>query len=513
MSKKRRVIAFIALGMVSALLTVSVVALMRVENVLERTAKNIDTITIDATYNHTDRTLEATQLINYRNRSGMPKTQVMFHIWANAFREGAVHQPISAPEMNSLFPNGRDTFGDITIHGVYVAYQRVMHGIIGEDENVLSVPLPRALMPNQYIDIEIIYTVRLAGLAHRLGYTDRVVNLGNFYPVPVMFDDGVWMTNVYSYNGDPFFNAVHNFHVTLTKPANFIMASSGTVIKTTTSGATRTTVVESKAIRDWAAVLSPYLQSLTRVVDRIAVNYYFLDDRNPARSLETSVRSLQTFSRLFIPYPFRQLTVVQTDFLHGGMEFGEIVFISTSITEREEIDRVIIHEIAHQWWYGIVGNDQYRTAWIDEGLAEYSTLLFYDENPDMAPPPRPGSFAGFREDYINMFRNNFATYTRLVHSIGGVVNTEMNRPLTAFNTTYEYVYMAYVRGMLLFVDLERMIGRDRMIVALSTFARENMFGIATQASITEIFERKSGARLGLFFESYLSGTVSLVPAA
>ncbi|MCL2587488.1 MAG: hypothetical protein FWE31_04605, partial [Firmicutes bacterium] len=185
------------------------------------------------------------------------------------------------------------------------------------------------------------------------------------------------------------------------------------------------------------------------------------------------------------------------DFLHGGMEFGEIVFISTDITNREDIDRVIIHEIAHQWWYGIIGNDQVRHAWIDEGLAEYSTLLFYDENPDWAPKPR--------EEYKNMFRSNFFAFATIVRSLGGQVNLNMNRSLTEFTSTSEYVYLAYVRGMLLFSDLERLIGRTAMLYSLRTLAQQNKFGIVTPNLLIETFEATTGHALGVFFDAYVHG--------
>ena len=450
---------------------------------------------MDIVYNHQRRTLSVTQTVTYRNRSNIAKSEVKFHIFANAFREGAQFPPVSQNEIATAFPNGK-SFGHIDIGRTAVDGASILPQIGGEDENLLIVPLPTPLAPNATTTIDIFYTVHLANIAHRLGYTDRVVNLGNFYPVPVMFDSE-WLPNTYSYNGDPFFNALHNFDVTITKPRDMVMASSGVVIRETKTSTTRTTTIQSRAIRDWAAVLSPHLQSMTRFVGRTAVHYYFLDDADPIRSLEVAVRSLETFSRLFVRFPYRVMTVVQTDFLHGGMEFGEIVFIAANITNREDIDRVIIHEMAHQWWYGIIGNDQVRTAWIDEGLAEYSTLLFFDENPDL--------FMGTRRDYINMFRSNLASFTRLVRGIGAPLDKNMNRHLNEFNSQYEYVYMAYVRGMLLFADLEMMIGREYMVRSLAHFARAQMFGIATQKNLLESFEQVTTFSLGLFFESYLLG--------
>jgi len=489
---RKKIVAVILLTSLSIGLIFGIVMLMRYDDPLTIAARNVDTITMNIVYDEATQSLAINQRVDFRNRTPSPKSELKFHIFANAFREGAAHPPVAPHEIRTAFLNGVQSFGRIDISHVFVNGQPVDVVLGGEDENVLVVSVELGVNETARVDID--YVVHLANIAHRLGWTDRVVNLGNFYPVPVIKQDGAWKTNVYSYNGDPFFNALHNFDVTIRKPKAMILASSGKRLRESTSGNYRTTRVQSQAIRDWAAVLSRDFSVTSRMVNRVAVHYFYLDDANPLRSLETSVRSLETFSRLFVQYPYRQLTVVQTDFLHGGMEFGEIVFISSTITEREEIDRVIIHEIAHQWWYGIIGNDQFRHAWIDEGLAEFSTLLFFDENPDMAPKPR--------NYWINMFRTNFATFSTIVTSLGGTVNITMNRDLTAFKSQIEYVYMAYIRGMLLFSDLERIIGRYQMLVSLRNLAQENKFGIVTPEILVQTFESTTNFHLAMFFTSY-----------
>ena len=497
MSMKKRILFLCIIGIMSVGLSALIIVLMQVDSDLEKAAKASDTISINAKYCDVEKTLVASQSVEFTNRTARPKDVVMFHVFANAFREGALHPAVLPGEYQEAFPNGV-SYGWIDIHTVRVNGARVLVQVMGEDMNVLIVPMFSPLVPGAKVYIEIAYTVKLANIAHRLGFTDRVVNLGNFYPVPVVYskEEG-WMVNPYSHNGDPFFNAVHNFNVTLSKPKNYVMASSGTLLNEKVSGDTRTTSVSSRAIRDWAAVLSPDFKVVSRIVDRVAVNYYFLEDDNAVHSLEVSVRALRTFSRLFVVYPYAQLTVVQTEFLHGGMEYGELVMISSCITDRAEIDRVIVHEIAHQWWYGIIGNDQVRTAWIDEGLTEYATLLFYDENPDL--------FSVGRADYINVFRNNFAMFTGLVLGVGGSLDVRMNRHLNEFGNQHEYFFMTYVRGMLLFVDLEKVLGRAVMVHALSNIARDFKFGIMTELSLISNLEKASGFTLGKFFQGYING--------
>ena len=473
--------------------------MMASENVLTRAARNSDTITINAGFNSADKTLDVSQIVKYKNRSPDPLSHVKFHIYANAYRNGAKFPPVTTAEIEKAFPNGK-SYGGIFIDEVQVNGSIVPIFIEGDDQNVLSVPLFTPLRPNQSVEISIEYVVQLANIAHRLGWTDNAVNLGNFYPVPVIYENGAWQTYPYSFNGDPFYNALHNFDVTLHADEDFIVASSGTLARRTPG----THRFQARAIRDFAMVLSRDFKTITRMVGRVAVSYFYLNDDDPVQSLNVSVDSLRTFSRLFTKYPYRQLTIVQTDFLHGGMEYGELVYVSTDLLRgnmREFHNQVIIHEIAHQWWYGIIGNNQAQSAWIDEGLAEYSTLLFYEHNPQWSRLSRA--------DIVANARDNFAAYSRLVSAVGGRVDPNMERDLNNFRSSHEYVFMTYVRGLLLFVDLEMLLGQEKITGALRNFAFEKQFSFATKDSLITSMERSTRMNLRTSFESFLTGANQL----
>ena len=90
--------------------------------------------------------------------------------------------------------------------------------------------------------------------------------------------------------------------------------------------------------------------------------------------------SLLFFNSKFGEYPYRQISVVKTPFLYGGMEYPNLVMIADNIVEKKDMARVIVHELAHQWWYGVVGNDQIREAWLDESITEYSAFLFFENH-------------------------------------------------------------------------------------------------------------------------------------
>ena len=487
-----------------AILFISLAILTHETDTLRRARRNADTITIIAVFCDTTKTLSATQTILYTNRTGQTLNEVKFHIYANAYQDGAANPPISEDEIPNAFPDGK-SFGGIDIHNLDIDGQRTIPTIDGQDDTILIARLLRPLPPNRTVSITKSYTVRLAHIKHRLGWTRDVVNLGNFYPVPVMFEDGAWKTIPYSNMGDPFFNAMHNFDVHLTVPRDFVVASSGILMNRNEKAEKTTLHLRAYAIRDFAMVLSPYFQVVTRNLGKTMVRYYFLDDDDPQQSLEISVQSLRLFSDLFVKFPYRQMSIVQTDFLHGGMEYGKLIYISREFLHPtrpdSEYDRarhnyVIVHEMAHQWWYGLIGNNQWQTAWLDEGLAEWSTLLFFDKFPQ---------WGICRATMIANSKENLSAFIRLVRMMGENVSMNMQRPLSYFNSGLEYYLMVYVRGLLLFHDLETWLSRNTLIASLSHFAHSAKFGFGTQDMLIQSIYRTSGQRMNLFFDTFLAG--------
>jgi len=458
------------------------------DKTLARAGKECDTISIVATFNEVTKTLTATQTIDYKNRTGQTLNEVRFHIYANAYRKDAINPPV-APNEPQAYPNGK-SFGGIAVHSVKVG-SLVEHKISGADGTVLIVPV-NGFKAGSVARIVMDYTITLANIKHRLGFTNDAINLANFYPVPVVFENGSWQEYPYSHNGDPFYNDVFNFDVKLTAPKNLVIASSGTEIKPRH--------FKSTAIRDFAIVMSKNFQILHKNMGGIAVNYFYLNDNSPQKSLEVACNAVKTFSNLFTKYPYRQLSVVQTDFLHGGMEYGELVYIARDMlknqAERSEHEYVIVHEIAHQWWYGVVGNNQSSTAWIDEGLAEYSSMLYYDYNPDP-------NFK--RAEMIKNSRASYNSYLKIIKGLGIQTDATMNRDLNDFVTPMEYVYMTYVRGFLLFCDLEDLLSRDALLKSLKEFSHNTMFKTASQKALVNTIEQTTKRKVGLFFDTYLVG--------
>ena len=137
----------------------------------------------------------------YNNRC--PLKELKLHLYPNAFREGAKIKPVSESAQSRAYPKG-PSYGDIIINEVYVAGKKADFNIGGEDRNIMTVKFPMDLYPSACFTIEFDFLLRLAHTPHRLGYTDKCVNLGNWFPIACVYEDGGFATYAYYPNGDPF---------------------------------------------------------------------------------------------------------------------------------------------------------------------------------------------------------------------------------------------------------------------------------------------------------------------
>ncbi len=453
----------------------------------------LNSYTIVATYDDENKNLDCMQEVCYVNDSENSLSEVCFFLYPNAFAEGK--KVVSTSYTVKAYPNGESygniEFASIQIDGADAEYE------INESGSVLTVKLPSNLYPNETITIAMEYTVNLANIRHRLGYGDSTVNFGNFFPIACVYDDGFVM-NDFATNGDPFYSDVANFDVTIIYPNNFILASTGEQTSTTDDGSTKTTVCKAENVRDFCFVLSEKFEVLTATVGDVEINYFYYDDENAQAHLETAVMAVETFSELFGEYPYSQLSVVKNDFCFGGMEYPNLVMIADDLADEETIVYVIVHEIAHQWWYGVVGNNEYTDAWIDEGLTEYSCALFFEIN------------AEYGLEYDTIMQNAMATYqnfVRIFKSIYGQLDESMNRNLSEYATEPEYVNITYTKGMLLFDSLRSMMSDRKFFACLKNYFEEYAFENSSAEKLIESFSKTASTNLESFFQSWIDGSV------
>ncbi len=451
---------------------------------------------IDASLSE-DYTLTCSVTCDYVNNTDVPLSELWFHLYPNAYRNGAAYSPVSESKSAEAYPAGK-SYSVLDISEVSVNGSPVDVVITGTDENILSVALGTALDPTESTKVDIEYTVKLPNIKHRFGYNGKVVNLANFYPIACMYRDGAFVADPYYSTGDPFFSDIANYNVKFTVPSKYDGAFTGTLTSKADEGGTTTYNVKADNVRDFAAVFGEF-DKMSGVAGSTIVNYYYTTDAEPEKSLNTAIDAIKTFGDMFGAYAYPEYTVVQTSFVHGGMEYPGLSMISDAY-KGDSYNDIIVHETAHQWWYAAVGNDEVRNAWLDEGLAEYSTMLFYQANTE----GYAYTFDSKRADALTAYMLYCETYKR-----NGLDDTSMTRAINEYANETEYSYMTYVKGALMLDDVRNTVGDAAFMQALKNYYADNKFGIAEPQNLIGAMENASHRKLDGLFKSWLDGNVKL----
>ena len=165
-------------------------------------------------------------------------------------------------------------------------------------------------------------------------------------------------------------------------PENIVVASTGLIKSDRHKGNNDVMSINASNVRDFAFVLSPKFKVAEEDVDGIKVMSYYFDEDVGTRALKYAKDAVKFYNSYIGKYPYKQYSVVESDFYMGGMEYPNLVMISKDLYSKNNIfnlEYVIAHETAHQWWYGVVGNNEVKEAWLDEGLTEYMTIMYIEK--------------------------------------------------------------------------------------------------------------------------------------
>lgn len=450
----------------------------------------LPTYDITLSYNEKDNSIDCKTKVDYTNNSDNEIKELKFNLFMNAYRENATLKPVRDTDVDKK----NITYSSLKIKKVIVQKDEGEYSVCGKDENILSVPLKNSLFPDESAEVTIEYNLVLPKINHRLGVTEKTVNLGNFYPILCAYEKEGFYECEYSPNGDPFYSNCANYKVNFTLPKEYIVASSGELLKEETKGNLTTRSYSIDKARDFALVISNCFSIETKISGDTEIFYYYYNDEKPSETVTAMEKGIKYYNSTFGKYPYKTFSVVQTAFLQGGMEYPALVYVSDNLSEKAKIE-VAVHELAHQWWYGVVGNNEIEYGFLDEGLTEYSTMLFYDNYKEY----------GFdRLHFVSATEKSYHTICDVHKQIKGAVDTSMLRKLNDYSTELEYVNIAYNKGFLLFEHLRQTTGNKKFFKGLKNYYEKYAFKEATPDSLSGVYE-KLGIPNG-FFNSFYNGT-------
>jgi hypothetical protein len=326
----------------------------------------------------------------------------------------------------------------------------------------VRVDLEAPLAPGERTTFGFDVSIHVPARNDRFGYANGMSLLGTALPTLAVHDDRGWHLDPFVAFGESFYSVVGSYRVVLEVPSDLSTPTTGQQIAENDAGdrTVRTYVADDVRDFEWAAGALRLLQE--RAGDTI-VNVWYGPDVVAAGRARTMLgvarTAMTTFATAFGAYPSPEVDVVLTGFRrYGGMEYPQIVFVNPR-------DAFVTHELAHQWWFGIVGNDEYAEPWLDESLATWSMFLPLRPWLSCEGYPWPSPTARITNDmgYWSQHEEEYATI--------------------------------YRGGGCMFADLAHRFGLARFEEMLAGYAATNRFGVARGRDLMDAIERAAAERL------------------
>jgi len=353
--------------------------------------------------------------------------------------------------------------------------------------HTLTVHLPQPLAPNTPITITMRFRIDIPVKVkdHPYGFDVDQVNLTDWYPFIVPYSNG-WILHDPSALGEYLVYDSSDFEVNIkTAQSGVIIAASG--LDEPNGEWTRYRI---NGARTFAFSASDQFHYVDAVAGGAQIRSYYYPgyDNQAAAILNAAVREIGLFEVKFGAFPYGSLSIVQAD-LNDGQEYDGLVFLSTKFyneynnSARSNLVAIGVHEIAHQWWFGLVGNDQAMEPWLDEAMSVYSEAIFYKFI-------YPNSY-----DWWWNFRVNYFGPT-------GAVDTNVYQS----GSFRGYVNAAYLNGANFLEALNYRMGDDDFFKFLQDYVSRFSRGRATTYDFFAVARQNTTADISDLINAYFAGS-------
>jgi len=406
---------------------------------------NVSRYQIVSTIDPRARTWQGQQTLTYTNQSGVALDKLYFR----------------------LFPNLPDLGGDLTITAATVAGVNVP---VQYESNryVARLDLPTPLPSGDQITTTLEFITTTPDnvgqtLYGAFNHDNQNLALASAYPLLANNPGGVWEIETPDTKGDLVTSPVALYDVTITAPLGYSIVTTGTTTSRTQSATNQQIHVVSGLQRDFMVVATT-LAHVSTAVDGITLNLYYPNDnlRGGQLALKFASQAVHLYNGMFGQYPYNELDMVAVDAgTFFGVEYpGLLLFEQRLFNKSWFFESIVAHEIAHQWFYNVVGNDVQRHAWVDESFATYAQVLYREKI--------WGATAATVE------RNGLvAQYAKLQARHGdGAIDQHMR----AF-TLYSYNVLAYAKGALYLDAVRNQVGTDVFAQAVHDYFAAHRYEI------------------------------------
>ena len=473
--------------------------------------------------------------IEYHNKSQEYLEYIWMHLWPNAYKNNSTALAKQLTERGST----RFYFSEDKDRGYIDSLNFMVDGTEAKWEyhpehiDIAKVYLPQKLKPGGKIIITTPFRVKLpVGKFSRLGHIGQQYQVTQWYPKPAVYDLEGWHEMPYLDQGE-FYSEFGSYEVKITVPKNYVVGATGdlqelseiawlgSLIKKTetiteykkdnsfpeSSKTWKTITFKQDKVHDFAWFADKRYHVKRGEVElpyskRKVTTYVMYTNRNAklwAKAIDYVNDAIYYYSKWNGEYPYNHCTAVDGALsAGGGMEYPNITVIG-NMNSGKSLENVIMHEVGHNWFYGILGSNEREYPWMDEGINTYNEIKYMNmKYPSDLSDEKLLKFIGFnKKDHFDLNLLGYLYTARL--------NTDqsINTSSTDFTPT-NYGLIAYFKTGAMFFYLEDFYGREKMEKAMKYYFEQWQFKHPRPEDLQQCLEESLGEDLGWFFEGLIN---------
>lgn len=436
-------------------------------------------------FNSSTSSVSGNLTVNYYNNDPVDFEQIPFHLF-----------------LSGMQYESRE--GDIEILNVTTVSEpkTPLNFTVDEQAQLLWVNLSTTLNPynRTFFEIEFHSIIPDGGLDRANSHGpvgNRIYKFTSFYPMPCVYDEyDEWNTDPYLDVGDPFYHDMAYYNLFIEAPQEMVITATGESIEQIPNGGNITYHFDPEfPVREVTFAASEDYLLESAIFDGVNISVYYLPKSSyiwEDDALNFAIDAFDLFNDTFGYYPYSTLNVVEEYALYLGMEYPTQVYASEIIdtygyptyVKKQILEKVIVHEIAHQWWYNLVGFDEIDWGFLDEGLTCWST--------DYYAEIIHGDWEYFQwTRYYDRVRTYYAD-----EYLPSMINQSAYDLIA---TSLDWVYISYYKSPLIFEKICRTLGESNFLIGLSNFFEQYKFEIALLSNLQDVFEALIGSSLDWLF--------------
>ncbi|KYF96812.1 metallopeptidase, partial [Sorangium cellulosum] len=461
-------------------------------------ADPIASYTLRASLDPTQHTMRGEGTLVWRNASRAPQRELFVHLYLNGFKD----------QRTAFLRASVDGFRGSEIlhdHG-HIQVKRFAVREMGgadvwppgkpttpgdpEDETDIRVELPQPVAPGDAITIDLAWDAHLPSLALRTGHYGSFHMVGQWFPkIARLEPDGTWAHFPYLRLSE-FYADFGAYDVTIDVPEGFAVGATGRLVEEQRRDGRAFRRFVQEDVHDFAfAAWDRFREVRATTDDGVAIRCLFPagNEREAALEVDLVRFGLSHLGAAFGRYPYGTLTIVHPPEgaeEAGGMEYPTLITTGGSwlwpALGVRFVESVTMHELAHQWFYGLVATNEHRYPFLDEGLTTYAEAD--------ALRARYGDSSGAR--LLGIEIDLMAQYR--AGAIASGHNGAIAQPASDFIDGGDYAALVYTRPALLLASLGGAYGEDLVRRAVGRYARENRFRHPGPEALLDAVRREVG---------------------